>query len=212
MPSCRASSSAPGRATRPGRCPACRGRRPLRCRSGHRRCRSRRRSSRAGFGVAEGKARTAQQPGQAHDRPWRGPGALVTAHRCLHATLGVPAHRQAPSTSASWSAAEASQTAVSAALPKSAQANRQAANRRPTPCNQPAATDTRRQQTPRSAARSKHCAWSRSGDACVHTAEATGRETLLTSLRPPSAGPDTRSVLTGYRLQAYVRRFSSLLP
>ena len=106
---------------------------------------------------AEGKARTAQQPGQAHDRPWRGPGPLVTAHRCLHATLGVPAHRQAPSTSASWSVAEASQTAVSAALRKAAQANRQAANGRPTPCNQTAVSDTQRQQTQRSGARCQHC-------------------------------------------------------
>jgi hypothetical protein len=28
----------------------------------------------------------------------------------------------------------------------------------------------------------------------------------------PSAGTDTRSALTGYHLQAYVQRFSSLLP
>jgi hypothetical protein len=46
----------------------------------------------------------------------------------------------------------------------------------------------------------------------LHTAEATGRETLLTSLRPPSAGKHSRSALTGYYLQAYVQRFSSLLP
>ena len=45
-----------------------------------------------------------------------------------------------------------------------------------------------------------------------HTAESTGRETLLTSLRPPSAGTDIRSALTGYHLQAYVQRFSPLLP
>jgi hypothetical protein len=45
-----------------------------------------------------------------------------------------------------------------------------------------------------------------------HTAEATGRGTLLTSLWPPLAGTDIGSALTGYHLQAYVQRFSSLLP
>jgi hypothetical protein len=34
----------------------------------------------------------------------------------------------------------------------------------------------------------------------LHTAEATGRETLLTSLRRPSAGKHSRSALTGYHL------------
>jgi hypothetical protein len=35
---------------------------------------------------------------------------------------------------------------------------------------------------------------------------------LLTSLWPPSAGTDIGSALTGYHLQAYVQRFSPLLP
>ena len=61
---------------------------------------------------------------------------------------------------------------VSAPLRTTALTNQQAVNRRRTPCNQPAAADTQRHQTPRSAARSKHRAWSRSGDACVQTAEA----------------------------------------
>jgi hypothetical protein len=48
--------------------------------------------------------------------------------------------------------------------------NRQAANRRRTPCNQTAATDTQQQQTRRSEALSKDSRWSGDGDACVHTA------------------------------------------
>jgi hypothetical protein len=52
--------------------------------------------------------------------------------------------------------------------------SQQAANRRPTPCNQSAVADTQRQQTPRSDALSKHCWWSGDGDACVHTAVAAG--------------------------------------
>jgi hypothetical protein len=35
---------------------------------------------------------------------------------------------------------------------------------------------------------------------------------LPTSLWPPSASTDIGSALTGYYLQAYVQRFSSLLP
>ena len=49
---------------------------------------------------------------------------------------------------------------------------RQAANRRRTPCNQPSAADTQRQQTPRSEPLSQHCHWSGDSDACVHTAAA----------------------------------------
>src|SRR4029453_6719470 len=50
----------------------------------------------------------------------------------------------------------------------------QAANRRRTPCNETAVADTRRQQTPRSEALSKHCRWSRDGDACVPKTEVMG--------------------------------------
>ena len=51
--------------------------------------------------------------------------------------------------------------------------NQQAANRRRTPCNETALTDTQRQQTPWSEPLSQHCHWSGDGDACVHTAEVT---------------------------------------
>jgi hypothetical protein len=50
----------------------------------------------------------------------------------------------------------------------------QAANRRRTPCNQPAPADTQRQQTPRSEPLSQHSSWSRDSRTCFHTAEATG--------------------------------------
>jgi hypothetical protein len=63
---------------------------------------------------------------------------------------------------------------VSAPLRTTTQQNRQAANRRRTPCNQTTLADTQRHQTRRSEALSKHCWWSGDGDACVHTAEATG--------------------------------------
>jgi hypothetical protein len=55
-----------------------------------------------------------------------------------------------------------------------AQTTPQAANRRRTPCNQPALANTERHKTPRSEARSHHRRWSRDGRACFHTAEVTG--------------------------------------
>jgi hypothetical protein len=64
----------------------------------------------------------------------------------------------------------------------------QAASRRRTSCNQPTANDTRRQQTPRSEPLSLRCHWSGEGDACLHTAEATGSKPVTPTSTNPSPG------------------------
>jgi hypothetical protein len=87
------------------------------------------------------------------------------------------------------SCASASVSRVSASLRIAGQGERQAANRRRTPCNQSTAADTQRQQTPRPKPVSQHHRWSCDGRACVHTAEAHSRDIRC---RPSGSPPCTR--------------------